>query len=132
MMDKTNMAKMAIGHLLGKNRLSSLSHFGMRTLQAYNSDISFSFHFEKNYIIKISSPRLVAYNQKVTLCLSISFGLMFDFCTPGRCWTYGLKTTIKISEHVLAILTNSYPSIFFSSNHQAWTHSNIIITGSLR
>ena len=64
-----------------------------------------------------SSLRRIEWNQ-ILSSISLFYILVFwlHFCSEashGQCCTYGLKTTLKLLVHVLAIMASSYLKIVF-------------------
>ena len=64
------------------------------------------------------SSRRIEWIKKLS-SISVLYNLVFGahFCpkaSHGQCSTYGLKTTLKLLVHVLAIMANSYLKIVFS------------------
>ena len=64
------------------------------------------------------SLRRIEWTKKlssISLLLNLVFGAHFcSKASHGQCCTYGLKTTLKLLVHVLAIMANSYLKIVFS------------------
>ena len=94
-----NVAKMAIlWPKIGQR------HFGARASHGHNLAI---FH-----------QILTNEHTKMTSSISLFHILVFwpHFCSEashGQCFTYGLKTTLKLLVHVLAIMASSYLKIVF-------------------
>ena len=94
-----NVAKMAIlWPKIGQR------HFGARASHGHNLAI---FH-----------QILTNEHTKMTSSISLFYILFFwpHFCSEashGQCCTYGLKTTLKLLVHVLAIMASSYLKIVF-------------------
>ena len=99
-----NVAKMAIlWPKIGQR------HFGARASHGHNLAI---FHQ-----ILTSSLRRIEWNT-ILSSISLFYILVFwpHFCSEashGQCCTYGLKTTLKLLVHVLAIMASSYLKIVF-------------------
>ena len=92
-------------------------HFGARASHGHNLAI---FHpiLTKEYTkndYRVETDRM---DSKAKLyLLAVEFGFWGHFCSKashGQCCTYGLKTTLKLLVHVLAIMANSYLKIVFS------------------
>ena len=104
-----NVAKMAIlWPKIGQR------HFGARASHGHNLAI---FHqiLTNEHTKMTSSLRRIEWN-KILLVLYIGFWP--HFCSEashvhGQCCTYGLKTTLKLLVHVLAIMASSYLKIVF-------------------
>ena len=64
-----------------------------------------------------SSLRRIEWNQILSsISLFYILGFWLHFCSEashGQCCTYGLKTTLKLLVHVLAIMASSYLKIMF-------------------
>ena len=77
-------------------------HFGARASHGHNLAI---FH-----------PILTNEHTKMTISLLLYIGFWPHFCSEashGHCCTYGLKTTLKLLVHVLAIMASSCLKIVF-------------------
>ena len=106
-----NVAKMAIlWPKIGQR------HFGRRASHGHNLAI---FHqiLTNEYTKMTSSLRRIEWN-KILSSISLFYILVFwpHFCSEashGQCCTYGLKTTLKLLVHVLAIMASSYLKIVF-------------------
>ena len=106
-----NVAKMAIlWPKIGQR------HFGARASHGHNLAI---FHqiLTNEHTKRISSLRRIEWNQ-ILSSISLFHILVFwpHFCSEashGQCFTYGLKTTLKLLVHVLAIMASSYLKIVF-------------------
>ena len=106
-----NMAKMAIlWPKIGQR------HFGARASHGHNLAI---FHqiLTNKHTKMTSSLRRIEWN-KILSSMSLFNILVFwpHFCSKashGQCCTYGLKTTLKLLVHVLAIMASSYLKIVF-------------------
>ena len=106
-----NVAKMAIlWPKIGQR------HFGARASHGHNLAI---FHqiLTNEHTKMTSSLRRIEWNQILS---SISLFYILDFwlhfcseASHGQCCTYGLKTTLKLLVHVLAIMASSYLKIVF-------------------
>ena len=106
-----NVAKMAISWPKIGQR-----HFGARASHGHNLAI---FHqiLTNEHIKMTSSLRRIEWN-KILSAISLVYILVFwpHFCSEashGQCCTYGLKTTLKLLVHVLAIMASSYLKIVF-------------------
>ena len=106
-----NVAKMAIlWPKIGQR------HFGARASHGHNLAI---FHpVLKNEDTKmINSLRRIEWNKKLSsISLLLYIGFWPHFCSEashGHCCTYGLKTTLKLLVHVLAIMASSCLKIVF-------------------
>ena len=101
-----NVAKMAIlWPKIGQR------HFGARASHGHNLAI---FHqiLTNEHTKMTSSLRRIEWNQ-ILSSISLFYILVFwlHFCSEashGHCCTYGLKTTLKLLVHVLAIMASSY------------------------
>ena len=106
-----NVAKMAIlWPKIGQR------HFGARASHGHNLAI---FHqiLTNEHIKMTSSLRRIEWNTRLS-SISLFYILVFwpHFCSEashGQCCTYGLKTTLKLLVHVLAIMASSYLKIVF-------------------
>ena len=106
-----NVAKMAIlWPKIGQR------HFGARASHGHNLAI---FHqiLTNEHTKMTSSLRRIEWNT-ILSCISLFYILVFwpHFCSEashGQCCTYGLKTTLKLLVHVLAIMASSYLKIVF-------------------
>ena len=106
-----NVAKMAIvWPKIGQR------HFGVRASHCHNLAI---FHqiLTNEHTKMTSSLRRIEWN-KILSSISLFYILFFwpHFCSEashGQCCTYGLKTTLKLLVHVLAIMASSYLKIVF-------------------
>ena len=106
-----NVAKMAIlWPKIGQR------HFGARASHGHNLAI---FHqiLTNEHTKMTSSLRRIEWNQ-ILSSISLFYILVFwlHFCSEashGQCCTYGLKTTLKLLVHVLAIMASSYLKIVF-------------------
>ena len=106
-----NVAKMAIlWPKIGQR------HFGARASHGHNLAI---FHqiLTNEHTKMTSSLRRIEWN-KILSSISLFYILFFwpHFCSEashGQCCTYGLKTTLKLLVHVLAIMASSYLKIVF-------------------
>ena len=106
-----NVAKMAIlWPKIGQ------CHFGARASHGHNLAI---FHqiLTNEHTKMTSSLRRIEWN-KILSSISLFYILVFwpHFCSEashGQCCTYGLKTTLKLLVHVLAIMASSYLKIVF-------------------
>ena len=106
-----NVAKMAIlWPKIGQR------HFGARASYGHNLAI---FHqiLTNEHTKMTSSLRQIEWNQ-ILSSISLFYILVFwlHFCSEashGQCCTYGLKTTLKLLVHVLAIMASSYLKIVF-------------------
>ena len=106
-----NVAKMAIlWSKIGQR------HFGARASHGHNLAI---FHqiLTNEHTKMTSSLRRIEWNQ-ILSSISLFYILVFwlHFCSEashGQCCTYGLKTTLKLLVHVLAIMASSYLKIVF-------------------
>ena len=79
-------------------------HFGARASHVHN--------------LAIFNQILTNEHTKMTSSISLFYILVFwpHFCSEashGQCCTYGLKTTLKLLVHVLAIMASSYLKIVF-------------------
>ena len=106
-----NVAKMAILWPKIGQRL-----FGARASHGHNLAI---FHqiLTNEHTKMTSSLRRIEWN-KILSSISLFYILVFwpHFCfeaSHGQCCTYGLKTTLKLLVHVLAIMASSYLKIVF-------------------
>ena len=91
-------------------------HFGARASHGHNLAI---FHqiLTNEHTKMTSSLRRIEWNQ-ILSSISLFYILVFwlHFCSEashGQCCTYGLKTTLKLLVHVLAIMASSYLKIVF-------------------
>ena len=91
-------------------------HFGARASHGHNLAI---FHqiLTNEHIKMTSLLRRIEWN-KILSSISLFYILVFwpHFCSEashGQCCTYGLKTTLKLLVHVLAIMASSYLKIVF-------------------
>ena len=91
-------------------------HFGARASHGHNLAI---FHqiLTNEHTKMTSSLRQIEWN-KILSSISLFYILVFwlHFCSEashGQCCTYGLKTTLKLLVHVLAIMASSYLKIVF-------------------
>ena len=91
-------------------------HFGARASHGHNLAI---FHqiLTNEHTKMTSSLRRIEWNQILSY-ISLFYILVFwlHFCSEashGQCCTYGLKTTLKLLVHVLAIMASSYLKIVF-------------------
>ena len=91
-------------------------HFGARASHGHNLAI---FHqiLTNEHTKMTSSLRRIEWN-KILSSISLFYILVFwpHFCSEashGQCCTYGLKTTLKLLVHVLAIMASSYLKIVF-------------------
>ena len=91
-------------------------HFGARASHGHNLAI---FHqiLTNEHTKMTSSLRRIEWNQ-ILSSISLFYVLFFwlHFCSEashGQCCTYGLKTTLKLLVHVLAIMASSYLKIVF-------------------
>ena len=91
-------------------------HFGARASHGHNLAI---FHqiLTNEHTKMTSSLRRIEWNQ-ILSSISLFYVLVFwlHFCSEashGQCCTYGLKTTLKLLVHVLAIMASSYLKIVF-------------------
>ena len=91
-------------------------HFGARASHGHNLAI---FHqiLTNEHIKMTSSLRRIEWNKSLS-SISLFYILVFwpHFCSEashGQCCTYGLKTTLKLLVHVLAIMASSYLKIVF-------------------
>ena len=87
-------------------------HFGARASHGHNLAI---FHqiLTNEHTEMTSSLRRIEWNQILSY---ISLFYILVFCSEashGQCCTYGLKTTLKLLVHVLAIMASSYLKIVF-------------------
>ena len=106
-----NVAKMAIlWPKIGQR------HFGARASHGHNLAI---FHqiLTNEHTKMTSSLRRIEWNTIIS-SISLFYILVFwpHFCSEashGQCCTYGLKTTLKLLVHVLAIMASSYLKIVF-------------------
>ena len=106
-----NVAKMAIlWPKIGQR------HFGARASHGHNLAI---FHqiLTNEHTKMTSSLRRIEWNQ-ILSSISLFHILVFwpHFCSEashGQCFTNGLKTTLKLLVHVLAIMASSYLKIVF-------------------
>ena len=106
-----NVAKMAIlWPKIGQR------HFGARASHGHNLAI---FHqiLTNEHTKMTSSLRRIEWNT-ILSSISLFYILVFwpHFCSEashGQCCTYGLKTTLKLLVHVLAIMASSYLKIVF-------------------
>ena len=106
-----NVAKMAIlWPKIGQR------HFGARASHGHNLAI---FHqiLTKEHTKMTSSLRRIEWNT-ILRSIFLFYILVFwpHFCSEashGQCCTYGLKTTLKLLVHVLAIMASSYLKIVF-------------------
>ena len=106
-----NVAKMAIlWPKIGQR------HFGARASHGHNLAI---FHqiLTNEHTKMTSSLRRIEWNT-ILSSISLFYILVFwpHFCSEashGQCCTYGLKTTLKLLVHVLAIMASSYQKIVF-------------------
>ena len=106
-----NVAKMAIlWPKIGQR------HFGAHASHGHNLAI---FHqiLTNEHIKMTSSLRRIEWN-KILSSISLFYILVFwpHFCSEashGQCCTYGLKTTLKLLVHILAIMASSYLKIVF-------------------
>ena len=106
-----NVAKMAIlWPRIGQR------HFGACASHGHNLAI---FHqiLTNEHTKMTSSLRRIEWN-KILSSISLFYILVFwpHFCSEashGQCCTYGLKTTLKLLVHVLAIMASSYLKIVF-------------------
>ena len=93
-------------------------HFGARASHGHNLAI---FHqiLTNEHTKMTSSLRRIEWNKILNLSsISLFYILVFwlYFCSEashGQCCTYGLKTTLKLLVHVLAIMAGSYLKIVF-------------------
>ena len=106
-----NVAKMAIlWPKIGQR------HFGARASHGHNLAI---FHqiLTNEHTKMTSSLRRIEWNQILSsISLFYILGFWLHFCSEashGQCCTYGLKTTLKLLVHVLAIMASSYLKIVF-------------------
>ena len=90
---------------------NSQRHFGARAWHGHNLAI---FHpiLTNEYTQITCSSRRIESNKNLS-SISLLFILVFgpNFCSKashGQCCTFGLKTTLKLLVHVLAIMANSY------------------------
>ena len=106
-----NVAKMAIlWPKLGQR------HFGARASHGHNLAIFYPI-LTNEHTKMTSSLRRIEWN-KILSSISLFYILVFwpHFCSEashGQCCTYGLKTTLKLLVHVLAIMASSYLKIVF-------------------
>ena len=106
-----NVAKMAIlWPKIGQR------HFGARASHGHNLAI---FHqiLTNEHTKMTSSLRRIEWNT-ILSSISLFYILVFwpHFCSEashGQCCTYGLKTSLKLLVHVLAIMASSYLKIVF-------------------
>ena len=106
-----NVAKMAIlWPKIGQR------HFGAHASYGHNLAI---FHqiLTNEHTKMTSSLRRIEWNT-ILSSISLFYILVFwpHFCSEashGQCCTYGLKTTLKLLVHVLAIMASSYLKIVF-------------------
>ena len=91
-------------------------HFGARASHGHNLAI---FHqiLTNEHTKMTNSLRRIEWN-KIQSSISLFYILVFwlHFCSEashGQCCTYGLKTTLKLLVHVLAIMASSYLKIVF-------------------
>ena len=91
-------------------------HFGARASHGHNSAI---FHqiLTNEHTKMTSSLGRIEWN-KILSSISLFYILVFwlHFCSEashGQCCMYGLKTTLKLLVHVLAIMASSYLKIVF-------------------
>ena len=91
-------------------------HFGASASHGHNLAI---FHqiLTNEHTKMTSSLRRIEWN-KILSSISLFYILVFwlHFCSEashGQCCTYGLKTTLKLLVHVLAIMASSYLKILF-------------------
>ena len=91
-------------------------HFGARASHGHNLAI---FHqiLTNEHTKMTNSMRRIEWN-KILSSISLFYILVFwpHFCSEashGQCCTYGLKTTLKLLVHVLAIMASSYLKIVF-------------------
>ena len=106
-----NVAKMAIlWPKIGQR------HFGAHASHGHNLAI---FHqiLTNEHTKMTSSLRRIEWNQILSsISLFYILGFWLHFCSEasrGQCCTYGLKTTLKLLVHVLAIMASSYLKIVF-------------------
>ena len=107
-----NVAKMAIlWPKIGQR------HFGARASHGHNLAI---FHpiLTNEHTKMTNSLRRIEWNKKLSSISLLFYILVFwpHFCSEAshrHCCTYGLKTTLKLLVHVLAIMTSSYLKIVF-------------------
>ena len=91
-------------------------HFGARASHGHNLAI---FHqiLTNEHTKMTSSLRRIEWNQFLSsISLFYILGFWLHFCSEashGQCCTYGLKTTLKLLVHVLAIMASSYLKIVF-------------------
>ena len=92
-------------------------HFAARASHGHNLAI---FHqiLTNEYTKMTISSRRIEWIKKlsyISLLQNLVFGAHFCSKASHRlCCTYGLKTTLKLLVHVLAIMANSYLKIMFS------------------
>ena len=111
-----NVAKMAIlWPKIGQR------HFGARASHGHNLAI---FHqiLTNEHTKMTSSFRRIEWNT-ILSSISLFYILVFwpHFCSEashGQCCTYGLKTTLKLLVHVLAIMASSYLKIVFQQKSE--------------
>ena len=91
-------------------------HFGARASHGHNLAI---FHqiLTNEHTKMTSSLRRIEWNT-ILSSIFLFYILVFwpHFCSEashGQCCTYGLKTTLKLLVHVLAIMASSYLKIVF-------------------
>ena len=104
-------------------------HFGARASHGHNLAI---FHqiLTNEHTKMTSSLRRIKWNQ-ILSSISLFYILVFwlHFCSEashGQCCTYGLKTTLKLLVHVLAIMASSYLKIVFLQK-SGWGFRPIIL-----
>ena len=91
-------------------------HFGARASHGHNLAI---FHqiLTNEHTKMTSSLRRIEWSQILSsISLFYILGFWLHFCSEashGQCCTYGLKTTLKLLVHVLAIMASSYFKIVF-------------------
>ena len=106
-----NVAKMAIlWPKIGQR------HFGARASHGHNLAIFYQI-LTNEHTKMTSSLRRIEWN-KILSSIFLFYILVFwpHFCSEashGQCCTYGLKTTLKLLAHVLAIMASSYLKIVF-------------------
>ena len=98
-------------------------HFGARASHGHNLAIYHQI-LTNEHTKMTNSLRRIEWNQ-ILSSISLFYVLVFwlHFCSEashGQCCTYGLKTTLKLLVHVLAIMASSYLKLC-SYKNQGWT-----------